>query len=403
MAVSRREFITSATATAIAGRVVTGTVSAKPTTKGRIVLVYDDGPVTDYTKAFPVHKEEGVPASIGVVSKWVGTDGSESMSRAATADELSEMESFGFEIMSHTRDHTSLTSFPLAADIEPDDTRAYPKGPHASHPFHPGYEVEIYDGNKSVTRKIVGSGRNDDDDRYMVLDEPVGTTFDADTARERLTPKTMRYLLHDSKRTLESYGFEVDNLLAPFDQFSGYAERFTEEFYTGVANAVDSDGINSRGQIDPYGIRRDYFIEYTDWETISGELDTIAETNALGVFGAHTQREEVTPEKIRRMIRAAKRRGIEIVTLRQALADAGFGPETATTTTTTTTTTNETTTTETATGNGTATSTGTGTVVADSTESSGGENLLDRYGPVGAVGCVGAGLGALWWRQNDAE
>ncbi|WP_082837956.1 polysaccharide deacetylase family protein [Haladaptatus sp. R4] len=394
MELSRRGFLKLSTSTALAGAVTATTVGAQSTTENaQAVIVYDDGPVTDYQKAFPVHKDEGVPASIGIVSEWVGTDGSGSMDRALNKKELTEMESFGFEIMSHTREHTSLKSFPLAKDIAPDDDRAYPNGTHASHPFHAGYEVEIYDGDSSVTRNIVGSGRNDDDELYMKLDKPVGMSFDADSARERLSPKTMRYILRDSKRTLESYGFTVDNLLAPYDHFTEYSEKFTKEFYTGVANAIDSNGINQRGEIDPYGTRRDYFIEFTDWSAVRDELDAVAEDNALGIFGAHTQRDEVTKSKIRRMIRAAKSRDIEIVTLRQALADAGFGATrtTTTTNTTTTSTTPKTTTTMT-----------THPPSTDSAESSDG-SMLETFESFGIVGGVGAVAGFILGRRSESE
>ncbi len=404
MAVSRREFITSATATAIAGRVVTGTVSAKPTSDAQVVIVYDDGPVTDYTKAFPVHKDEGVPASMGIVSTWVGTGGSESMRRASNKKELAEMESFGFEIMSHTREHSSLVSFPLLKDVSPDDTHVYPKGKHTSHPFDTRYQVEIYDDNQSVLRTVAGSGRDDNGDLYMILNKPVGKSFSADTARERLSAKSMRYALGDSKKKLESYGFTVDNLLAPFDEFSDYSKRFAKEHYMGVANSVEKSGVNPRDNLTPFGTQRDYFIEYTDWGPIKDQLDTIAQTNALGIFGAHTQKDEVTPKKIRRMIRAAKDRNIEIVTLRKALEDAGFNPPngSAKNTTTTPTARNTTTTTTSSKSSTTTTSTNNQTTrsTSDITSLTAGQPGFDALAGIGGLAGLGVALNA---RTDDEE
>lgn len=38
------------------------------------MFVYDDSPMTDHTKAFPVHREEGVPACVGVVTDGLEKD-----------------------------------------------------------------------------------------------------------------------------------------------------------------------------------------------------------------------------------------------------------------------------------------------------------------------------------------
>ena len=394
MVVSRRGFIKSATATTLAGTVLTTEVSAKSKSgKGQLVIVYDDGPISDMEKAVPVHKDEDVPASLGIVPSWIGTDGPSTMKKAMNRKQLKKLESNGFEIMSHTSEHTSLVSFPIAKDLSPGDKRLYPKDDH-SHPFHEGYEIEIYDGDKSVKRSIATSGRNDDDELYMEFNKKVGKSFSADDARERLSETSMRHALGDSKKRLEAYGFTVDNLLAPYDQFSDYSKKYAKEYYTGVANAVPSDGVNEQGKIDPFGMRRDYFIEGADWERIRGHLDLIAGNNSLGVFGAHTYKDDVTSDKIRRFIKAAKKRDIEIVTLRQALKDAGYPPksEKKTTTTTTKKTTSKQKTTTTKSSNS----------KDDSSTSTSSSSGQPGFGALAGAGGL-AGLAALHARRNDEE
>lgn len=296
-----------------AGRTVAA--ASSDVDNGRLAFVYHDGPREDYTKALPVHREENVPASVGVVSDWVGEDG------RCGVSELREMERAGFEIMSHTTAHRSLVAYDVVEDVDEGDERIYPAEPH--HAYDPGGEVEITDGDASVVRTIAGSGE-DDAGTYMELETPVDRSFDADAGVvERYTPSYIRGLLAESRRALRSMGFEVDNLLAPYDDISMYSLRFVPDYYDGIANAVAEDAINPADGVDPYRIDHRYFVEYTSRATVQRRLDRVAAEGAFGVFGAHTSKDVVTRDRIREAIGWAKERDVEIVTLREGLVDLG--------------------------------------------------------------------------------
>ncbi len=74
---------------------------------GRVPLlsfVFDDGNDTDYFVAREVLIKQGVPASFAVVTGWIGKK------NYLTVSQLLELQSDGFEIMSHTVSHPNLNS-----------------------------------------------------------------------------------------------------------------------------------------------------------------------------------------------------------------------------------------------------------------------------------------------------
>lgn len=302
------------TATAAASAAwIGGTASARAqgSTSGRMVVIYDDGPVEDYEEAFPVHRDLGVPGCVAPPSTWVGK-----REGTCTVEQLQEMTGAGFEVLSHTRQQESLTASPLVRDVEPSDTRIYPQSPF--HAYHPHYPLQVTDGDRSVMRQIEGWNR-DQHGAFIELTEEVGVSFDADDAVERYPPKTVDYILSNSQATLEHMGFEVDSLVVPYDRFSPYVMEIAREYYDAVPNARPDGKLNDPADLDPFELHRWYFIENADRADRFHTLDTVAHEDKLAILGAHTAKENVTPEKIQAVLQGAEERGIEVVTLREAL------------------------------------------------------------------------------------
>ena len=286
-----------------------------PPNNGAVVFVYDDGPMQDYSKAFPVHREFDAPASTGIVTEWIGREnfmGNDWMD----VHHLEELVDAGWEIASHTAEHTALGSFELVEGAEPDDELVYPA--HYRHGYHHGKDLVITDGERRVVRTVVDHGI-DDTGYYIAFDDRVGETFAAGETVVRYPAEQMHESLVESKRALERLGFEVDTLLAPYDNFDEYSMEFVPEYYDGVANANHGLRINAADAFDPYQSHRDYFIEFTDRASVERDLDAIAERGALGVFGAHTFKDDVTPERIRETLEWIDDRDIEVMTLREAI------------------------------------------------------------------------------------
>jgi peptidoglycan/xylan/chitin deacetylase (PgdA/CDA1 family) len=292
-----------------------------PPESGAVVFVYDDGPMQDYTQAFPVHREFDAPATTGIVTEWIGREGFMG-DDWMDVEQLEELAEAGWEIASHTTEHTAVGTFELVEDAGPGDDRVYPDG--IRHGYWEPRDLEITDGETAVTRTVLGWDE-DAGGRYIELDEPLGVSFAAGEAVTRYPRDAMVEAIGESKRELERLGFEVDTFLAPYDVFDGWSMEFVSERYDGVANARHGSRVNEPNGFDPYRTRRDYFIEFTAREAVRRDLDEIAERGALGVIGAHTFKEEVTEDRIGETLEWIDERGIEVMTLRDAIARFGAG------------------------------------------------------------------------------
>ncbi|QLD89077.1 polysaccharide deacetylase family protein [Natronomonas salina] len=281
---------------------------------GAVAFVYDDGPLSDYTKAFPAHRAFDAPATSCIVPEWIGT--SRSTGEMMAVDHLEELAAAGWEIASHTSGHEPLGSFELTADAAAGDSRVYPA--EIRHGHHPGKPVEITDGDRTVATTVAGSGRDESGESYVELAESLDTAFAAGDSEIRHPPELMAETLQESKQALERRGFEVSTLLAPYDQFDAYSARFASEYYEVVANGDHGSIITYPGEYEPLWTQRDYFVEYTSRETVQSALDEVAATGGLGVLGAHTFKEEVTEARIRETLEWIEDRGIEVLTMGEA-------------------------------------------------------------------------------------
>lgn len=287
-----------------------------PPEGGAVVFVYDDGPMEDYTQAFSAHQEFDAPATVGIVSEWIGREDYQDAG-CLGVDHLEELADAGWEIASHTVEHTAVGMFELVEGTDPEDERVYPE--QIRHGYHRGKDLEVTDGDRTVDRTVVDYGA-DDVGRYIEFDESLGESFAAGTTVVRYPPTDMHEFLGKSKRELERLGFSVDTLLAPYDNFDEYSLEFVGEYYDGIANARHGSRVNDPDGFDPYRTRRDYFIEFTSRESVKRDLDEIADRGALGVFGAHTFKEGVTEDRIRETLEWIDERDIEVMTLREAIA-----------------------------------------------------------------------------------
>jgi hypothetical protein len=289
--------------------------SPDPPEGGTVVFVYDDGPIEDYTQAFPAHQAFDAPATTGIVTEWIGREnymGTDWMD----VEHLEELEDAGWEIASHTTEHTAVGTFELVEDARLEDDRVYTDSNR--HGFWAPRDLELTDGENSVTRTVLGW---DDDSRgrYLELDEPLGTSLSAGEGVVRYPEEQMHEALGESKRELEALGFEIDTFLAPYDNFDHYSRSFASEYYMGIANAEHGSRINDPEEFDPFYTERDYFIEFTSSDAVRADLDEIADRGALGVIGAHTFKDEVTEERIYETLEWVDERDIAVMTLREAI------------------------------------------------------------------------------------
>lgn len=289
--------------------------SLDPPEGGAVVFVYDDGPMEDYTQALPAHRAFDAPATAGIVSEWIGREDFQD-NGCMEVEHLEELVDAGWEIASHTTEHTAVGTFELVEDGGSGDVRIYPE--QIRHGYHRGKTLELTDGGEAIHRTVADYGA-DDVGRYIELDEPLGEECPAGETIVRYPEEQVKAALGDSKADLEALGFDVDTFLAPYDNFDDYSRPPAADHYAGIANAEHGSRINDPAEFDPFYTRRDYFIEFTNPDAVKADLDEIADRGALGVIGAHTFKDEVTEAAIRETLEWVDTRGIEVLTLREAI------------------------------------------------------------------------------------
>ena len=280
-------------------------------TNAQLVFVYDDSPVQDYTKTFPVHKSEGVPGCIAAIADGIGSN-----YRYLNEHQLHEIADAGWEVMSHTIHHRALGPIKVTDDVSPDDTKIQVS--YARHALIPGDTLLVTDGDKEATVTVAG-GKKIGNNEYILTKNPVGESFSAsDGVYERYTDDILKHALGGSKRILEDMGFTVTNLVYPFGRRGPRTEKLVPKYYEGVGN-FNYDGLNPGTNVNPYHVGRTYYNNDDLKKKEVGQfLDKVVERDALGMFASHSSNDHFTQDRIRLAIREAKRRNIDIVTLREA-------------------------------------------------------------------------------------
>lgn len=86
-------------------------ISPRDTYNGMVTFWFDDGPSTDYTDLYPLFEAQGEVGALSII-----TDTADAESGITYAQAL-EMQTSGWEITNHTKDHTNLTTL-TEAQIE---------------------------------------------------------------------------------------------------------------------------------------------------------------------------------------------------------------------------------------------------------------------------------------------
>ncbi|WP_433633049.1 polysaccharide deacetylase family protein [Halomicrococcus sp. NG-SE-24] len=319
---------------AIAGApTVTGMAATAAPPNGKLVFTYDDGPIEDYTHTYQkAHRREGVPACSAVPSSYVGKSGN------LSGDQIQELTDEGWEIMSHSVKHRMLGHITVTRDIAANDQKIYVE--ENFHGSFPGDTLVVSNGSQSATVTVSGKG-SDNRGKFVRVQSSVGQSFTAsDEVFTHYTKDVIQTALKKSKRQLEGYGVNVTNIVMPYAGYGKRTREMVDEYYTAVANAESTAG-GSPQIMEPSQIRLPHLSRmlFREGSATKSELrtflDKIASQNGLGILGGHSWwQERLPPSRIRMVIRMAKDRNIDIVTLRDALAD--FGITTSQTTSATT-------------------------------------------------------------------
>lgn len=278
---------------------------------GRLALVFDDGYASDRDELWPVLREHDAPACFAVVPEWLDEEGH------LTVDELGTLVDAGSEVVAHGRRHRYLQAQPLAAAVEPGDERVrLGGGREAEHSLTAGDEYELVDDGRSTT-VTVSAFEDGQAGPVATLPDGAGGVDEPFRAGETALRPTADVIEDEVGGVLGDFGglgHEPASFVFPYDAADARAWRTAREHYDVVANAAVRSLPNPPAT-DPTNLRR-YYLE-TDALTrpeIGTYLDAVAE-GRTGVLAGHSDWETVPPERVSWTIRAARERGIEVVTL----------------------------------------------------------------------------------------
>jgi hypothetical protein len=295
-------------------------VSAREEPTGLLVLVYDDSPAEDYTKAYEVHREYDVPGCIAACPGLMEGDSSEWL----TPGQLREMHADGWEVMSHTLEHRLLGEVPLEGSVEAGETRI-PVRSDLQGRF-PGDPLVFIDGDDRIEATVAGRER-EDDDRHLLLESGLSESLSSD-AVVRYTDEFTEEVLSESQSILEEWlseaGGVVNGYVHTYDWVEG-ARNIVPSYYDTIPNGRPGRGpFNPEYEPDPLSLSRGYMeTDSMDDDRVLEVLDTIATDPDFGILAGHSNHETLSEERIRFVIEEALDRGIEVVTLQEALHRLG--------------------------------------------------------------------------------
>ncbi len=295
--------------------------SAAEGSAGLLVLVYDDSPAEDYSKAFQVHREYDVPGCIAACSGLMEGGSSEWLSPG----QLQEMHAEGWEAMSHTAEHRLLGEVPLESSVDAGETRI-PVRSDLQGRF-PGDPLVFIDGDHEVEATVAGREREDDDERYLLLETGLSDSLSSDTV-VRYTDEFTEGVLVDSQAMLEDWlseaGGVVNGYVHTYDWVEG-VRNIVPSYYDTIPNARPARGaFNPELDPDPLSLTRAYMeTDSMDDDRVLEVLDTVANEPDFGILAGHSNHDTLPEERIRFVIEEALDRGLEVVTLQEALHRLG--------------------------------------------------------------------------------
>ncbi len=126
-------------------------VNDRPPVRGAVAITFDDGFENVYTNAYPVLRRYGMPATVFIVTDWVGQPG------YLTWDQIRELAANGVAIGSHTISHPWLPAVNderLRAEVVESQRLLQERVPGAARHF--SYPFGAYDGVVKHTVRAAG-------------------------------------------------------------------------------------------------------------------------------------------------------------------------------------------------------------------------------------------------------
>lgn len=283
-----------------------------------LVIMYDDGAVEDYEVAFPVHQRHGVPGVVAANSSTLNTP------HNLTVDQLKEMENAGWEVVNHGKYHAALDNRKVERKINRGDTKIHV---HLPYRVKEQYEYLLYNqmtGREEVVDVVNIHVNHDNRKRgYLEIESGTENAYPVRGTYLRLTPGAAREEIVTGKKELLDLGFNVTNYTYSYNAYEDWSKEMVSRYHNASRSNTGGKLLFNRINREPlnrYALYSTNFeIDKISDEQINFLLGQTARNGGLTILWAHTWSDNFTRERLNRIIRLAKEKNIQIVTLEEAI------------------------------------------------------------------------------------
>ncbi|MDA8233336.1 MAG: hypothetical protein M0Z31_00740 [Clostridia bacterium] len=275
-------------------------------TEPLVIISYDDAPLTDYTIAFPLHVQFGIPAEINVISDYIGVSG------YLTKEQILNIYGAGWNIVAHSKGHKLLIDSFINTTVNIGDKKIYISEPD----FFKHCPCKIYEGNKSE-EIITGSSGKDSIGTFVQLETGIKGYYSAN-ARIGLTDESIKEQIISCKNFFLKIGISVDHFTYPWNAYDARSQQIVAEHYIS-ARAGSTTAINERGSINRHCLNSVDFIDLIMEGKLEKVLNETVRKRALCILFAHTWDPRFTANKLLTLFNELQKRGIRIGTRNDAM------------------------------------------------------------------------------------
>lgn len=303
--------------------------SRKLNKTAKVVLTFDDGYFEDFTEVHTILKSKGVRGTFYINEIDIPTK--------LTSQQVVEMANYGHEFGSHSQYHTMLAKMALHKGIEVGDTEIQVINQYktANGPLNLGvgieYEVVVGSDAKwnvfKVTKGEIKQG-------YQTLKLTTPSTIKIDKPMEIwFSENSIKSLVLQPKNVLENLGIDCVGFAYPFGSGTAEAVNALKSIFSYGRNAYLGTGGNPKTfggfinggwrNFNQFEIPCYELIDMTDVK-LNEMLDLAIQEGSIFSILGHSSSGATMWNKLSYFIDLVKSKGIEIVTMKEALGTHGY-------------------------------------------------------------------------------
>jgi len=298
--------------------------------KSTMVISYDDSAQEDYTLAFPVHQQYGVPGEINCISDFMlglGTYSHGGTNLPLTIEQAIEMQEFGFEVTVQGKRHVSLGLERVYKDIVAGDNKLYMGTAHRWTHALP-LKILVTSKNNANQEEVyaIDKGVDPEDGReYLITEQPFLYSYPFGYAGFRITDEEVETEIKGCMDALTDMGLHVSkHHTHPYSATNWATTRIIKKHCVSSRGGIT--GIMVPGGVDvfpTYQFRSN--VEPTAYSQASIDLylDDLRDSNGLSFVLEHSWSGGFSIANLAYLIEGALARGIDITTRTKALERFG--------------------------------------------------------------------------------